>query len=290
MDKKIFKNITFDEWEKVGEGGNAESFFHKNDDTKVLKLAKADKRAVDKMFEEIEVTSTAIDMGIKTPKILDYVICEERYGIIYERLVGKNSFGKLCHDNPDKIEEYGKIFARELAELHKIRCDKEKVRSKKQQLIDKISMVKNKKYYDIAMRYIGEMKDVDTVLHGDATLGNLLQVGDKFYWIDIGTMMYGDPAYDIGIMYLSYTYFVKVGFVQNIFHVTEKQANIFYKSFIDEYAKAAGLTLEDIELRAKKAAVVVLIIMTYVEKFSIVGRLFFKIKTRNILRELKCYT
>lgn len=290
MDKTMFENITLDEWEKVGEGGNAESFFHKKDDTKVLKLAKTTERAEGKIFEEAEVAKNAIDHGIKTPKILAFVKYDNRYGIIYERLLKKQSFGKLCHDNPDMIEEYAKIFAKELAELHKIKCDKTKIRSKKQQLIDRVAEVKNEKYKNIANAYINEMKDVDTMLHGDASLGNLLQVGEQYYWIDLGTMMYGDPAFDIAILYLSYTFFIKLKSIQELFHVTEKQAQLFYQKLFEEYSNITKQDKFDLEVRTKKIAVVVLIIMAYVEKFKsgrIIALLLFKHIAKKVIKNIK---
>ncbi|MCQ2609709.1 MAG: phosphotransferase [Lachnospiraceae bacterium] len=291
MQKLKFKKISLKDWEKVGEGGNAESFFHKKDKTRVLKLAKTGKLAVDKIFEEADVSKVAISLGIKTPKVLGYVTCDDRYGIIYERLVGKKSFGKLCHDNPDKIEEYAKIYARELAKLHKIKRGKKEVRSKKKQLMDKAKLITNKKHRDIVLTYLKELKDVDTIIHGDASLGNLLQVGKKLYWIDLGTMMYGDPIVDIGIAFLSYTYFIKVKFIQNLFHVTKKQAFEFYQSFIKEYAKVTKKTEKEVDLGAKKVAVAYLYLLGYTDIPLFLGkiliRIIFGIKANLLIKEIK---
>lgn len=287
MKKEMFKKIDLKDWEKVGEGGNAESFFHKKDKKKVLKLAKTGERQVDKMFEEAEVAQNAVDLGIKTPKILGYAKYDGRYGIIYERLIGKKSFGKLCHDNPENIDEYAKIFARELVKLHKIKCDKKKIRSRKAQITEKVNKIKNEKYRKICLSYVKELKDVYTIIHGDASMGNLLQVGKKYYWIDLGTMMYGDPAYDLGIIYISYTFFVKLKYVQNIFHVTDKQAYVFYLSFIKEYAKVSKQKEKDLHLRAKKVGIIILLIMAYVEKFAFIGRLIFKAKAKALIKEIE---
>lgn len=291
MKKEKFKKIDLKDWEKVGEGGSAESYFHKKDKKRVLKLAKTGKRAVDNIFREADVSLNAMALGIKTPKVLGYVACDGRYGIIYERLVGKKSFGKLCHDNPDKIEEYAKIYARELAKFHKIKCDKKKLDSKKEQLLEKAKKIENKKYRDICLTYTKELKDVDTIIHGDASLGNLLQVGKKLYWIDLGTMMYGDPIVDLGVVYLSYTYFVKVKYVQNLFHIDSKQALVFYESFIKEYAKATKKKVEDIEIGAKKVAVIYLLMLGYVEAVhflgKILGKIIFTMKANSLIKDIE---
>ena len=109
--KKI-KEIKLEDWEKVGEGGNAESFFNKKNDKIMLKLSKNAARNIIDIENEIKIAKIVNKLNISTPKMYEEVVCGKRKGIIYERLKQKKSIGKLCHDNPEKIEYYAKIFSR----------------------------------------------------------------------------------------------------------------------------------------------------------------------------------
>ncbi|MCQ2609375.1 MAG: hypothetical protein MJ151_01070 [Lachnospiraceae bacterium] len=51
----MYKKITLDEWVRSGEGGNAISYDHIKDRSVLLKLAKADKRAIEDMKGETDL-------------------------------------------------------------------------------------------------------------------------------------------------------------------------------------------------------------------------------------------
>ena len=82
------KQINLNEWESFGGGGFGESFYNKTDDSVILKLNKASVSA-QKAQEEFRRSKAVYDMGIPSAQPYEFVTDGERYGMIVQRIQGK---------------------------------------------------------------------------------------------------------------------------------------------------------------------------------------------------------
>jgi len=105
-----YKKINLEEWESFGDGGYGESFYHKTDDSVILKLNKTSVSAA-KAQEEFRRSKAVYDMGIPSAEPYEFVTDGERYGMIVQRIQGKESFGRILADHPERLEELAGITA-----------------------------------------------------------------------------------------------------------------------------------------------------------------------------------
>ena len=98
------KLIDLKDWVPFGGGGFGDSFYHKTDDSVVLKLNKASVPA-QRALMEFQRSKAVYEMGIPSAQPFDYVTDGKRYGMTMERIRGKESFGRIIADNPHRLEE-----------------------------------------------------------------------------------------------------------------------------------------------------------------------------------------
>ena len=236
------KQINLNEWESFGGGGFGESFYNKTDDSVILKLNKASVSA-QKAQEEFRRSKAVYDMGIPSAQPYEFVTDGERYGMIVQRIQGKESFGRILADHPERMEELAGITAEYAKALHAIPCDTTVFGNTAQSTREMIAGNKTIPE-DIRSRvlgYIDELEPATTCLHGDINPCNLITAQGKVYWIDLGDFGYGDPLLDFCIMeHMSHLGLTPL--IRHIFHIDRKTLRCYYESFFQAvFRRALGL-------------------------------------------------
>lgn len=229
------KQINLNEWESFGGGGFGESFYNKTDDSVILKLNKASVSA-QKAQEEFRRSKAVYDMGIPSAQPYEFVTDGERYGMIVERIQGKESFGRILADHPDRLEELAGITAEYAKALHAIPCDTAVFGNMAKSTRGMIAANKTIPE-DIKARilgYIDELEPATTCLHGDINPCNLITAQGKVYWIDLGDFGYGDPLLDFCIME-HMSHLGPTPLIRHIFHIDRKTLRCYYESFCKQY-------------------------------------------------------
>lgn len=220
-----------------GEGGIGESLIHNTDKNLMLKLynTTADRDNIEK---ELELARKVHSLGIPTPKPGEFVTDGSgRYGMLFERMVDKVSFSRACGNNPQKVEEYARRFARLCKVLHKTEVPegmfpyiKDYYRS--------ILKANSKIYSEAEIIRINEAidnaPDGNTAIHGDLQFSNALMVGDKDVFIDLGDFCCGAPEFDLGMVLFTCMY-DNVDFLRDVFHMDPETARKFWYYFVKEY-------------------------------------------------------
>ena len=116
------KTVNLQEWEPFGGGGFGTSYYNKTDDSVILKLNKPS-ISEDIARKEFLRTKAVYDMGIPSAEPIDYVTDGQRYGMIVERIQGKESFGRIIADHPERLEELAGMTADYAKALHQMPCD-----------------------------------------------------------------------------------------------------------------------------------------------------------------------
>lgn len=229
--------INLNDYIRTGEGANGASFNHKTDPSIMMKLYFRNYEAA---ALELELAKKVYVLGIPTPEPGDLVTDGERVGIRFRRLIGKRSYSRACGDEPERAEEYGAEFARLSKKLHSIHVDVTQFESCKQRyykmLADNPDFTpeQKQKIHD----YIAAVPDTDTALHGDLQFGNgIFTEKDGVrtpYFIDLGDFCYGNPMFDVGMVYLC-ACLNDESWTMEVNHMSNATAARFWDGFAKEY-------------------------------------------------------
>lgn len=248
-----YKLIELNEWQRTGEGASASSYVKKNDDNYMLKLF--NKNIEFKVIEnEYKLAKIVNDMSISTPKVYEIVKTNDRYGIIYQNIKNKKSITRLIEIDFDK---YIKIFANETRALHKIKVNTEILRSQKQLLKnvvnDTIGLTNIQR--EKLLNVIDNTEETNTCIHGDLSTGNLIIANDIPYWIDLADFSYGNPMFDIGMIYFDCKSNALKLFRRILYKMSLDKLEHIWDVFIREYLSTTDIKIiDDFEKKIKPYA------------------------------------
>ena len=197
-----YETIDLNDYVQTGEGGTALTYTHQTRPT-MAKLFNPGNEA--ELAEREFLTARAVfEMGIPTPEPLRLVTDGQRRGVEYELIRNKRSFTRIISQEPERLEEISLAFARMARELHTKQADtsrftsiKETLRRFYQEKGDRVT----EEYKERALAFIDKTPDVETCLHGDLHIGNVITDGQRDLWIDLGQFSYGEPEWDLGWMW-----------------------------------------------------------------------------------------
>ena len=238
--------ISLDDYVLFGGGANGESYDHKSDPTLMLKLYLPGK--IQQPLDEMALARKVYDLGIPTPEPGDFVVTEDgRFGIRFRRIVGKKSYSRATGDEPGKVGQFAAEFAQMCLQLHSTHLDTTQFQSVKDRYYGLLEanpfFTKTEK--DKLVRFIADVPDEDTAIHGDLQYSNAIFVGDKRYFIDLGDFCWGNHLFDVGMVYLC-CYLSDEDFIRETFHMPKPLAMKFWDSFVPEYF-GADANLKEIE-------------------------------------------
>lgn len=240
------ERIDINDYVLAGAGSNGESYYHRSDPGIMLKLYFPDR--THQPLNELLMARKVYDAGIPTPEPGNYVVTADgRYGIRFQRIIGKKSFARAVSEDPSRMGEFAASFAAMCRQLHATRVDTSQFESEKDRyarmLVDNPFFTVGEK--DKLLRFIDEVPEAETALHGDLHFGNAVFAGDKRYFIDLGDFCHGCPLFDIGMVYMTGRLNTP-DYTREAFHMDNATAASFWEAFAAEYF-GPGRPLKDIE-------------------------------------------
>ena len=227
--------ISLKDYKLFGGGANGESYDCISDPNLMLKLYFPGK--IQQPLDEMMMARKVFDMGIPTPEPGEYVMTEDgRYGIRFRRIPGKVSYSRATGDHPEKVEQYAGEFARMCLDLHAVHVDTtqfENVKDRYYRLLEE-SPFFTPAQKDKLGKFIADVPDEDTAIHGDLQFSNAIFAGDKRYFIDLGDFCYGNHLFDVGMVYLC-TNLSSDEFIRETFHMPKPLAMRFWDEFAPVY-------------------------------------------------------
>lgn len=229
--------IDIKDYVRSGEGANGASYNHKSDPNIMLKLYFRHFEAAEK---ELELAQKVYAMGIPTPEPGDLVTDGNQVGIRFRRMEGKRSYSRACGDEPERVEEYAREFARLCKKLHAVHVDTTQFESVKDRLY---ALLESNPFFTPEQKekihaFIAAAPDGDTAIHGDLQFSNAIfteKDGVRTpYFIDLGDFCYGYPMFDVGMVYLC-CYLNDESWTSEVFHMSNKTAAKFWDAFAPEY-------------------------------------------------------
>lgn len=227
-----------------GAGANGQSFDCIDDENLMLKLYNAS-YPVQPVIDELEIARKVYSLGVPSPKPGELVQVGDRMGILFRRVVGKRSFSRALADEPERVDEYAREFARYGKMLHSTVCPSGMFPDQKDLYLGFLDADKdfNAEEHGLIRRFIEAMPDCDTAVHGDFHMGNLLTTlpsgapmsdPHEVLYIDMGYFAHGCPLLDVGMLDCICNY-ADAEFVQKEMHISQEVAGRFWKAFVDEY-------------------------------------------------------
>jgi len=199
-------------------------------------------------LDEMMLARKVYDLGIPSPKPGDYVVTEDgRYGIRFHRILGKKSYSRATGDDPANVEKYAVEFAQMCKLLHSTHVDVtqfENVKDRYMRLLEQNPFFSASEK-DKLGKFIADVPDEDTAIHGDLQFSNAIFAGDKKYFIDLGDFCYGNHMFDVGMVYLCCCLDGE-DFIRETFHMSKALALKFWEYFAPEYF-GQDRPLKDIE-------------------------------------------
>ena len=238
--------ISLNDYVLSGGGFNGESYDHKTDPSVMLKLYFPGK--IQQPLDEMMLARKVYELGIPSPEPGDYVVTEDgRYGIRFHRIIGKKSYSRATGDNPENVEKYAVEFAQMCKLLHSTHVDIsqfENVKDRYMRLLEQNPFFTASEK-DKLGKFIADVHDEDTAIHGDLQFSNAIFVDDKKYFIDLGDFCYGNHLFDVGMVYLCCCLDGEE-FIRETFHMSKALAGKFWEYFAPEYF-GKDRPLKDIE-------------------------------------------
>ena len=236
-----------------GGGANGESYDHKTDPSVMLKLYFPGK--IQQPLDEMNLARKVYDLGIPTPEPGEYVVTEDgRYGIRFRRILGKKSYSRATADHPENVAQYAAEFAGMCKQLHATHVDTaqfENVKERYYRLLAENPFFTTAEKDKLA-RFIADTPDEDTAIHGDLQYSNVIFVGEKRYFIDLGDFCYGNHLFDVAMVYLCCNLSPEP-FIQETFHMSKALAIEFWRHFAPVYF-GADRPLAEIEAEIRPFA------------------------------------
>ena len=197
----------------------AKKVIYKDGDT-ILKVFDSDFSKADILNEALNQARIE-ETGLNVPKLLEVSKIDGKWAIRIEYIPGK-TLQQLMDENPDKIDEYLKLFV----EIQK------EIFSKQAPMLNKIKDKFNRKIsaskFDATTRYelhtrLDSMKDHKKICHGDFNPSNIIITpGGDWYVIDWSHVTQGNAAADAARTYMLFC-------LNGEDAIAEKYLNLFCK-------------------------------------------------------------
>lgn len=279
------KRIDLAAWTKTGEGGNGSTYENPQDPDVILKVNKPRMNTFAIVEHDYSVSKAVESVGLQTPRMIEIVkVGENLYGTISERIKNKKSLSRICHDDPSSIEEMARVLCREGKKLFSTPCPKGKFPSRKEQLLAVIDKVKflSRRNRELVRQFASTIKENDNCIHGDFQMGNLIASDGKYYWIDLDRFGHGDPMFDIGHLFQLCKIYAPMKQVQEIFHMTEKELNIFWNAFAKEYTGKEDIA--EFDALAGKYALLDIVVRENFSRSTFAENIFFRIIANKVVK------
>lgn len=253
------RQIDLSQWAVFGEGGNGKTYrpLDESQDDILLKVNSDAGASLEAVRYEFDSSAAVCSLGVETPAMYEIVRIgdEEKYGLLFQRIRNKKSLCRICADDPSKIEEMAALFAAKGRELHAIECTGDFFHPVSEYVGKGLGTFRpflSKSQCAKIERWISELPDRRSCLHGDLNPGNLIISEGKTYWIDLGRFAYGDETMDVAHLYVFCVAMSHTKTVQNLAHMTEAQLKAFWAAYVKAEGHTEKKDIEDYENKVQK--------------------------------------
>ena len=234
--RKAYRSLNVDGLEVIGRG-----FFgtvYRIDAESIVKVYKG-KDSIPMIENEKRMAQKAFLSGIPTAISYDIVKVGGDYGSVFELLNAK-TFHELMLTKELPLPELIAKYTGLLKTVHTTSLEAGAFPSYRERFfgyLDLIAKHLTKKQFDGLNKLLRDMKDEQTVVHGDIQLKNVMMVDNEPMLIDMDTLGQGNPVFDLAGLYVTYHSFEEddpdngMSFLQ----MPNEEANRLLNCIIEDY-------------------------------------------------------
>ena len=201
--QKAIRRLSVEGLSVIGKGQTA-SVYRLDADT----IVKVFRQGIDfgMVQNEIAKSKVAFMHGIPTAISYDVVKVGECYGVVYE-LLNARDLADCMKDDPDHLEDYIRIFADVIRQMHATEVTAEQFVSSRATTLGALPYMKgrilNDEEYEKIKAIIENIPERKTFIHGDCHIGNVMLQDKELMFIDLSCAGCGHPIFDLMSMYLT---------------------------------------------------------------------------------------
>jgi len=201
--QKVYRQVNVTGCKVIGAGANGIVF--RLDSERILKLY-TKPNVLDSIITEKANAKYAFLLGIPTAISFDIVKVGEQFGSVFE-LLEAQSVASLITQNPETLDKYIVPYTKLIKTLHSIdyvEKDSIKLIPFIERFNKYVSLIKEnygEELYQSLVRFVADIPECKTMLHGDCHPFNVMNTREGMVFIDMDTLTYGNPVFDLGSLY-----------------------------------------------------------------------------------------
>ena len=207
--EKGYRKLSVDGCEVIGQGANGK-VYRLDPDTIIKVYFNSD--ALDDIHRERELARKAFVLGIPTAIPYDVVKVGDTYGSVFELLNAK-SFAKLIAQQPEKLDEYVEMSVDLMRKIHSTEVKPNDMPDMKETGVKWASFTAEYLPEETGKKLVRLIKEIPTdyhMIHGDYHIKNVMLQNGETLLIDMDTLCYGHPIFELASVYNAYVGFSSV--------------------------------------------------------------------------------
>ena len=237
MNADELKQLSIEGCELIGRGAHASVYRIAPDE--IVKVYRED-IPYERVLTEKRRAKRAFILGVPTAISFDIVKVGKCFGTVYE-LLDAEPTDSFVNRSAGNMEDFIGMSVELLRYIHSLDADTSDCADMK---ADHFKWVDNTEHLtgahtaDVIRGIIEGVPDSNKLLHGDFHLKNIIIVNGKPMMIDMDTLCYGDPVFDLATITNSYLTFpqmapeaatVQLGIsVENAYHIWKRTLSLYY--------------------------------------------------------------
>ena len=250
--RKAYRRISVEGCEVIGQGANGK-VYRIDPDTIVKVYLNPD--SLPEIHRERELARTAFVLGVPTAIPYDVVRVGEGYGSVFE-LLNAESFAALLTKGWRPVEEIADMSVALLKQIHATEVRPDSMPDMKAVALDWAEFLKDwlpADQYEKLHALIAAVPEDHHMLHGDYHLKNVMFQNGECLLIDMDTLCYGHPIFELASMFNAYRGFGAVDntVTEAFLGVPQETATAFWNTSLRLYLDEANEeTVRSVEEKA----------------------------------------
>ena len=204
--RKAYKNIDVSGAELIGEGYF--SYVYRIDKDTIIKVFKRAEK-VEEVERELNLAKQAFVLGVPTAISFDIVKVNDKYGVRFEMLDSK-SLRDCIRDDLDNLDKYLDSYADLLIKINTTESLDDQLPDSKKEWLKKLEVIKpniEESVYKKCRALLETIPYATTFVHGDCHVKNIMCRDNELLLIDMDTLSYGHPIFELAAVYAPYKAF-----------------------------------------------------------------------------------
>lgn len=251
--KKAYQVVSIEGCEEIGKG--AKGTLYRIDQDNVVKVYN-EANALDDIIHERKMARLALVLGIPTAISYDVVKVKDSYGSVFELLNAK-SFASIMINEPEKMDWCVKEYTDMLKKIHSTVVPTDELPNMKETVLQFAEFIKPHLPEEAGNKLIQLIQNVpedNHMIHGDYHTKNIVLMQDEVLIIDMDTLSYGNPIFELGFMFNAFRGFTERDpkVIEEFQGFSAETGKKFWHKVLSAYLETKNETkIQEVENKAK---------------------------------------